>query len=191
MKEEVIDQREIQKLGGVYAKYPSAYIIKKLLSHIKAEKVLDVTYGVGRFYKLYRPYLLIAADVRAWNWIVTPDIFILKPVWGVKEVLDKLRLLGFNITFDCLVVDPPYGKEYHSRDWYSYLVGSPELIINSAFKLAEELDIPYVLLHYNKPPEPKGWKPIYTIKLIYVARYLNNPDLRPSPYILYRREGNA
>jgi len=184
---EFIDQREIQKLGGACSRYPVAYIIAKLLRTLKAERILDVTYGEGRFYKIYRPKLLLAADPNIWDWIVKPDAFIPCPVWNVGKILKKLGLESF----DCIVVDPPWGERHHKRPLYNNLTSFvfPETIINHAFMIAEDLHIPYLLLHYDKIVERKGWTRVRTIEFRYVSRYLNNPGLTKTTYfILYSNE---
>ena len=141
---QVLDQREIQRKGGLASRYPTAYIIAQFLKRYNFGRVLDVTFGVGRFYKIQRPKLLVGADIKKREWIVVPDIFIQKPVWGLRyeKQLEQLQ-------FDLLVVDPPWGQAQR-RTEYSEVVGTPEIIIEYAMKLAKELSIRYVLVHYNK-----------------------------------------
>ncbi|RLI85089.1 MAG: hypothetical protein DRP01_06965 [Archaeoglobales archaeon] len=181
-KHSVIDQREIQKIGGKASRYPTSYIVVSLLEkHGLFNSVLDVTYGQGRFYYYRRPRFLVGVDPRVWDWVVKPDIFIPKPVWAVKEVIKKL-----NIVFDVIVCDPPAwnpGTHYNKRDLYSFVVGSSKIIIQKTIELAKELDINYMLLHYKDVIN--GPKVVEDIEFIYVSRYLNNPDMRRTHFTLY------
>jgi hypothetical protein len=174
----MIDQREIQKLGGKAAKFPSAYVISLILSTINAQEVVDVTYGKGRFYAIYRPRYLVGADPKKWGWIVEPDEFYQVPVWKLLGIL--------NCCADVVVCDPPNWNtdvKYNRRDEYSYIIGTPSLIINYAIKLARKIDAPYLLLHFKKLID----LPIERdMELRWVSRYLHNEKLRTSHYTLYR-----
>ena len=75
------------------------------------------------------------------------------------------------------------GTRYNKRDEYSYVLGTSRLIIEKTVELARELGIRYMLLHYNKLID----LPIVeNIEFRYVARYLNNPELRTTYFTLYR-----
>ena len=177
-----VDQREIQKLGGRAARYPSSYIVVTLLEkHGLFSAVLDVTYGRGRFYYCKRPKLLVGVDPRVWGWVVQPDIFIPKPVWAAKPILKQM-----NFRFDVVVCDPPawnMGTRYNRREEYSFVIGSAQLIIEESVKLARELGVPYMLLHYNKLLN--NLEVVEDIEFVYVARYLNNPGMRTTHFTLY------
>jgi len=179
----IIDQRDIQKLGGKASKYPSSYIVYSILNkHGLYDNVLDVTYGRGRFYYYKKPKFLVAADPKVWEWIVKPDIFIPRPVWALKPILQNIKL-----TFDVIVCDPPQWKKntsYSRRDEYSYAIGSATLIINETIKLANQLGIEHMLLHYDKLLD--NAIVVEDILFRYVARYLNNPELRATHFTLYR-----
>jgi hypothetical protein len=178
----VIDQREVQKRGGQAARCPVSYVVYSLLSrHGLYDSVLDVTYGRGRFYCYKRPRLLVGADPKAWDWIVEPDIFIPKPVWALRRVLGALGL-----SFDVMVVDPPaWGdKRYNRRGEYSYAVGSAKTILAEAVKLAAGQGVPYILVHYQETLE--GLEVVEDVEFRYVARYLNNPNLRTTHFTLYK-----
>ena len=178
----IVDQRDVQRLGGKAARYPASYIVCTLLLDVDAHSVLDVTYGRGRFYYYMKPEFLVGADVKVWGWIVKPDIFIQKPVWALDKILNKI-----NIKFDVLVVDPPAwskGVSYNKREEYSYILGTPELIINEAIKLAKKHEIPYILLHFNKLLDKLPI--IENIEFRYVARYLNNPNFKTTYFTLYK-----
>lgn len=169
----VLDQRDVQKLGGRARLYPSSYVVVTMLErHGLFGNVLDVTYGRGRFYYYRRPKLLVGADPRVWDWVVRPDIFIPRPVWALKPVLSMM-----NIGFDVLVCDPPWraSSKYNKREEYSFILGTPKLIIEKSFELARELGIRYVLLHLDRLLD----KPVVEdVEFRYVARYLNNPGMR-------------
>jgi hypothetical protein len=171
-----LDQREIQKKGGKAAKFPSAYIIADILKSINAQSVLDVTYGKGRFYAIYRPNRLIGADPKKWDWIVEPDEFYQVPVWKLVEIFDG--------SADVVVCDPPRWNmdvQYNKRGEYNYIIGTPELIIKYATKIAKKIDA-YLLLHYNKllnlPVERD-------VQMRWIARYLNSERPSLSHYTLY------
>jgi len=177
-----IDQRDIQRRGGVYAKYPVAAIVADFLKSIRAKRVLDVTYGEGRFYKVYRPELLVGADPNVWEWVVRPDIFIPYPVWSVSKVLERIGLREF----DVIVCDPPWGERHRRRPQYNNLIAfaTAETIIKYAFELAKYLKTPYLLLHYDKLYKCEGWTRVRTVEFRYVARYLNNPGLSRTTYFI-------
>jgi len=181
----VADQHEIQRLGGRAAAYPTSYIVYSILSrHNLFNSVLDVTYGRGRFYAYAKPKLLVGADPKVWEWVVAPDIFIPKPVWALKPVLEKI-----GARFDVVVCDPPQwksGVHYHGRDEYSYVVGSVKLIIEHAFRLAKDLGVKYVLLHFDRLID--GYRVAEDVQFRYVARYLNNENMRATHFTLYEVE---
>ena len=181
----VVDQRDVQRLGGRAALYPASYIVVTLLERRGLfNRVLDVTYGRGRFYAYRRPRFLVGADPRVWEWIVAPDIFIPKPVWAVKSVLKHM-----NVRFDVVVCDPPFrqGTTYSDRDEYGYVLGTPRLIIEKTIELARELGIGYMLLHYS---ELIDLPIVENIEFRYVSRYLNNPGLRTTTYFTLYRVGS-
>jgi hypothetical protein len=174
----IVDQRDIQKIGGVVAKFPSAYVVGEILRDANAYSVLDVTYGKGRFYVVYRPKLLVGADPKRWDWIVEPDEFYEVPVWRVGEV--------FNGEADVVVCDPPQwnmGVRYRRRGEYGYIVGTPELIVRCAVDVARRVDATYLLLHFNRLVD----LPIERdVQMRWAARYLYSEKPRVSHYTLYR-----
>ena len=174
----IMDQRRIQKKGGLASRYPTSWIIAQFLQKYNFQNVLDVTYGVGRFYKIRRPSFLVGADPVKRDWVIKPDIFFQKPVWSLRfeKALE-------NYSFDVLVVDPPWGLPQRRKE-YSDLLGTPQIIIDYALKLARERCIKYVLVHYNKIlsgieiVENIGFKPW--------TRYLNIRDHLVTYFTLYR-----
>lgn len=186
MKEIFVDQREIEKLGGVAVKYPVSFLLSKIFRELQAKRILDVTYGRGRFYKVYRPKLLVGCDPVIWEWVVNPDIFIRRPVWGVYDVLKKINYFNFDI----IVVDPPFGQRGSKRPEYftEHALGGPDFIISCAFELATRIKTPYVLLHYKKRTRVPNWDIVKTIKFQYFARYLKNPETNNTYFILYENK---
>ena len=144
MTETIMDQREIQRKGGLASRYPTSWIIAQFLQKYNFQRVLDVTFGVGRFYKIKRPQFLVGADIKKRNWEVIPDVFFLKAVWSLRyeKSLD-------NYKFDVIVIDPPWGK-IQRRNEYSEILGTPEIILKYAIILAKEKGIKYALVHYSK-----------------------------------------
>ena len=148
---EVIDQREIQRLGGKAVKFPSSVLIKQLLDEtgIDYSFIFDCTYGEGRFYGYFRDKidLLVGADVEIWSWVVEPDLFVKKPVWSSYKVLKKLGLKP-----SLLIVDPPFSKwyRYEKRQLYHYVWAGAWTIVEYAVKAAEALHVKHVLVHWDR-----------------------------------------
>ncbi|MEM3830137.1 MAG: hypothetical protein QXV17_02595 [Candidatus Micrarchaeaceae archaeon] len=181
-----VDQREIQRLGGQYAFYPTAKLIEDLIRPL-SPRVLDVTFGKGRFYYFYRPKLLIGSDPNKWEWIVKPDIFYQLTVWALYDKLKKGEIkLPDDITL--VVVDPPRWTRctYRKREEYNSLIGTPDLIIQYANRTAQLLNATHLLLHYNTVPQLEKAQPTKVVKFRYLARYLNTENKNTSYYILYK-----
>ena len=107
----VVDQREMQRRGGVCARHPYSCFFCDVLQVLGIEKpiIVDLTYGVGSFYIACRDRIgrLIAIDIRRWEWVVEPDVFIQKPFWlAVNDIDDRA---------DIVVFDPPYASTPSSR----------------------------------------------------------------------------
>jgi len=182
-----IDQREIQRMGGLYTKFPSSFVVCNLLNH--AYKVLDVTYGEGRFYKLCRDALdvLVASDPKRWDWIVKPDLFYQFNVFYLYNLLCRERIKFPVRKIDAVVVDPPKWNKnnYNRRKMYNYIIGTPEKIIEYAGKIAKLLSSPYLIVHYDKVLDVENFRPIHVIEFKWYARYLNTKNNNTSFYILY------
>jgi hypothetical protein len=185
---EYVNQRDVQRKGGLYAKFPSSFIVCNLLSC--ANKILDVTFGGGRFYMLCHDALdvLAASDVKRWNWLVKPDLFYQFNVFYLYMLLSKKN---FNLPIikriDVVVVDPPRWKRsnYNRREMYNFLVGTPQSIIQFAGKIAKLLNSPYLVVHYDKVPDIENYRPIRIIEFEWYARYLNIENNNKSFCILY------
>jgi len=184
LTEEHIDQRDIQKKGNLFAKYPASYIILKILTKYNINYVLDVTYGRGRFYRLYRPKLLIGIDPIRWEWIVRPDEFYKMTVFHFFRSLRNGEVI-IDKDLDCVVIDPPKWNmvSYNKRDEYNFIIGTPKDIIEYGRKVNELVKAPYILLHFNQQL-PIG-EPIHIVKFRWLARYAHTEDKNLSYYILY------
>ena len=172
---DVIDQREVQKRGGVCAKLPSACVVSDILSAagIDARRltVFDTTYGRGTFWAAVRPRILIASDVVVHEWVVDPDVFIKKPVWHAAKLLEALE-----ITVDLVAVDPPWSVRGSStRRYYGVdvAIGSPRLILEKAVDAAVKLGARWLLLHLKEPWTPSGWRLVHEMKWMPITRYMN------------------
>jgi hypothetical protein len=65
---ERVDQRDVQKRGGDFARHPSSFIVCSLLIKYSLRRILDVTYGEGRFYYLCKTEVdIIGADPMKWS----------------------------------------------------------------------------------------------------------------------------
>jgi len=150
---QTITMQQLQKMGGKIARNQQSYIVSQLLLKHWLLSIHDCTYGQGRFYTLIRDRLIFLSggDIRIWiPWLVKPDLFILKPVWKQYDVLRYLK-----VRFDVIVIDPPfspYNRGQEKRKYYlpSEGLGTPTRIIISGIQLARLLNVPYILLHYNR-----------------------------------------
>ena len=185
----VVDQRDVQKRGGLCAKYPSSYVVCEMLRKHSIRRVLDVTFGRGRFYALCRRdiELLIASDPVKWPWLVYPDRFYQATAWQLYNLLKNNKVQVREV--DCVVVDPPRwsrGAEYRRRGEYNFLIGSPRLIIEYAAKAAALINAKHILLHYNKVVEVENYTPVHVVEFRWLARYLNTENKNTSYYIIYK-----
>lgn len=185
----IVDQREIQRRGGVCAKAPVSCLIKDMLENIGLEPgdlvVFDTTYGEGRFYLAWRPRLLIGADPFIHDWRVEPDIFIKKPVWSSWRVLVSL---GLESRINLVVVDPPWTQYRHRhRQPYNHILGTPETIIRETLKATRKLRAEYLLVHYKEPVKLEA-QLITGIRYKYLSRYLKNNGDKTTWFAIYRVE---
>jgi len=170
----IVDQREIQRRGGVCAKIPTACIVASLIDSAGIGRdivVLDLTYGEGRFWAATKPRLLIGADIRVYNWVVDPDIFIKKPAWAAWRIVANL-----GVRVDIVAVDPPWvhhGSDIRRQFGTVLALGTPEIILESALRAANGLGARYMLVHYKKQWAPKGWEIIDHVRFMPVTRYNN------------------
>jgi hypothetical protein len=184
---EVIDQRSVQKRGGDFARYPSSYVVCSLLRRYGIKRVLDVTYGEGRFYYLCRHELeIVGVDPVKWEWVVKPKVFLQENVFELHTALEH-GLVKLQQP-DVVVIDPPKWNPlvpYRRRSPYNYIVGTPKLIIKYGSRVAAILKAPYLLLHFRELLELENYKPIHVIEFTWIARYLFTANKNKSLYILY------
>jgi len=106
----VSDQREWQKVAPKNA-FPMffAAILNELKSFSERRKIADLTYGRGLLHIFTKPRTIIhAIDVKRWNWIVDPDLFLLGRFEMRYKELDEED-------YDFVVFDPPFPCEATSR----------------------------------------------------------------------------
>jgi len=184
---EFIDQRQVQRYGSDFAKYPSSFVVCSLLRRYNLRKVLDVTYGEGRFYKLCHNVLeIIAADPMRWQWVVKPKQFYQMNVFQLYLMIRDGKIQLESV--DVVVVDPPKWSmtvSYNRRDMYDFIIGTPNLIIEYAAKVAQQLKTKHLLVHYRELLKLERFKPIHVIEFMWFARYMNTDNKNKSLYILY------
>jgi hypothetical protein len=180
-------QHRIQSHSGPYNRYPTAVIIARILNTFNINSVLDITYGKGRFYKIFRPSKLIAADPVKREWLVKPDLFYHVNCFKLYEILKDQK-----IQVDCVVVDPPKWGNYNynkfSRPEFNYIEGTPEQIIWYGYKIAKLINAAYILVHYNKQVKLPDYGPVYLAKFYWRTRYANAGN-KYSLFILYKLDG--
>jgi hypothetical protein len=141
-------------------------IVRRLLGRVYARigrclNILDLTYGIGRFYRESRHLInrIIAVDVERYEWEVEPTIFHQMDCRVfVHRVLNGEIGVG---VVDVVVVDPPWSAEKHGvkpretgvalRPYHTSGVDS-ESIVRAAVKLSRFTSKP--LLYRYKEPLP-------------------------------------
>ena len=185
---ECVDQRDIQSRGGDFAKYPSSYIICSLLRKHGLKKVLDVTYGEGRFYYLCKSELeIIGADPVKRSWVVKPKQFYQLNVFQLHLMLRDGKLSIEPV--DAVVVDPPrWGTDvvYRGRDMFNFIIGTPKLIIEYAARVARLVKTRHLLAHYRELLKLEGFEPDHVVEFIWLARYAYTENKNKSLFILYK-----
>jgi hypothetical protein len=184
-KIEEIRQLDIQKLGGIYHKYPVSKVVADMISNL-GNIVVDTTYGKGRFYAVYRPQLLIGIDVKKWNWIVKPDRFFNCTTWQFYNMLRRKSI--FIEHADIVVADSPkWHNNKYKRSEYNYIIGTPKLIIYYAYNVAKLLNARYLLLHYYKIVGDiiDKDKIARVIRYYFISRYTHVGPKTFSYFILY------
>ncbi len=181
----LVDQRDIQRRGGVCVRFPVSCLIKDLLVEVGLQPenlvILDTTFGEGRFYGAWRPKLLLGSDIRILRWIVQPDWFTLSPSWSVWTRVQKL-----GVKPDIVIVDPPfspYTRGTEGRKHYLPVTGfgSPTSILEGGLESAKRLGCNTVLVHFNELYIPKGWKLEKQVGFLFLTRYLKQ-DMNNKTY---------
>jgi len=132
--------------------YSVMLYIFRLLGFPVGVKILDLTYGVGRFYRLiksvYKPFI-IGVDIARHKWEVEPNVFIQKDC--TKLTIDEVRRYG---DINIVVVDPPWNhvkrggtSEMISVSKMPYHIPNvnPWQIVYAALRLAKELNTPLIV----------------------------------------------
>jgi hypothetical protein len=180
-----VDQRDVQKRSITCHDYPGSYVVADILKKFNIKRVLDVTYGRGRFYKAYRPELLIGSDPVKWGWLVYPDKFYQLTVFQLNMKL-RSREIEIPKIIACVVVDPPKWSangRYNKRDEYNFIIGSPKLIIEYAKLVAQQIMAKYLLVHYREVLNLG--KIVYVVRYMWLARYAYTKDKNISYFALY------
>jgi hypothetical protein len=137
-------------------------VVRKLLGYVyngRPLSILDLTYGVGRFYRLSRAMIgrIVAVDVRKYEWEVEPTVF-----YQVDCRVFVNRVLRGEIELgdiDVIVVDPPWSSEKRgakpretgvSKQPYHMRGVDSRTIIQAALKLSQALGKP-LLYRYKEP----------------------------------------
>ncbi|MCC6024534.1 MAG: hypothetical protein LM600_07530 [Thaumarchaeota archaeon] len=122
--------------------------------------VIDLTYGVGRFYRIARSRikLLIGVDIVRYAWEIKPDLFYQMPcqMFVDKVLRNEIVLPG---SVDLVVIDPPWSHE--KRGVFPKKIGISNMpyhlefvnsrsIINAATRLAKHLNT-LLLYRYKEP----------------------------------------
>jgi len=153
---------EVFSLGMRYKSYDIMYM---LLYRVYRElgingimRLVDLTYGRGRFYRRFPrgKLYIIAIDPYRHEWEVEPDEY---HQVTAAEYVDSIVNGGRGITLDVIVVDPPWSHEkrgrsprytgissmpYHQRGVRSYD------IISSALDLRKHYGVP-LIYRYKEP----------------------------------------
>jgi hypothetical protein len=137
-------------------------IVRKLLGYVyngRPLSIVDLTYGVGRFYRLSRSMIgrIVAVDIRKHEWEVKPTTFYQMDCRVfVDKVLNGEIELG---DVDIVVVDPPWSHEKRgvmtreagiSRQPYHLRGVDSKSIIHAALRLSKAFNKP-LLYRYREP----------------------------------------
>jgi hypothetical protein len=159
-------------------------IVRRLLSYIYTGRplnIVDLTFGVGRFYRLSRSMIgrIIAVDIERHKWEVKPTVFYhMDCRIFVDRVLKGEIELG---DVDVIVVDPPWSSEkrgvkpreigisslpYHISGVHS------KPIVQAAMRLSMALNKP-LLYRYKEPLECKHLvRAVAEVRMMYDKGYI-------------------
>lgn len=157
--------RAVEVNGSKYKSYDIVYILLGRLGLLGRTRLLDLTYGLGRFYRRARLYgvCVTGVDIQRLDWEVPPCEFIQMDAREYAEGVIRGELDPGRV--DLVVVDPPWNHEKRNNvSKYSYVSGSLGFshyhmrgvrsrdIIRAAQRLAGHLGVP--LLYRYKEPLP-------------------------------------
>jgi len=141
------------------------YIFRELRLPIGV-RVLDLTYGVGRFYRKvineFKPYI-IGVDIARHEWEVPPAEF----------YLTDARYFNQPVEADVVVVDPPWSAEKRGvmarhtgiSALPYHMPAKPEQLIRAARSTAHRLRVPLIAKYY-KPVEPASLLIVHNITMM-------------------------
>jgi len=148
----VIDQRELQEIS-ICREYPYSCLIKLIVEifGIENSSVLDLTFGIGEFYRFWKPAYLVAFDVVNWKkkgfeWIIEPNEFY------ETSFIHAEKILG-NRKFDIVIFDPPYdikpcGSIKNRKPWLYHGKENLKIMINYFPKIAKKYADKYVIIKF-------------------------------------------
>lgn len=163
----IVEQREVQREGGVCAKYPSSCLVRRLLNAVgllqwgSMLRVLDLSYGEGRFWAALRSKVVVVGfDIAQLRWVVPPRYFVNDSAlnWRRYEAMIE-RVLGGQP--DLVVADPPfspYDRGWERRRHYRERCSISE-ILTGAEKAAQYYNAP-LLIHFSGRYIPYGFQVI-------------------------------
>jgi hypothetical protein len=183
-------------------------IVKKLLGYVYTGRplnIVDLTYGVGRFYRLSKPMIgrIVAVDATRHRWEVRPTTFY---QMGCRVFVDKVLNGEIGLgDVDIIVVDPPWSHEKRgvatretgvSRQPYHLRGVDSRSIIQATVRLAKVLGKP-LLYRYREPlPCSHLVLAVAEVKMMYNKGYIyygvcdsrapdffegSRPTVRPPP----------
>jgi hypothetical protein len=160
-------------------------IVQRLLGYIYAGRplsIVDLTFGVGRFYRLSRSMIgkIVAVDIERYRWEVEPTVFYQMDCRiFVDRVLKGEIYLG---DVDIIVVDPPWSSEKRgvrpkrtgiSNQPYHMSGINSKSIVQAAIRLSRTLSKP--LLYRYKEPLPCRHiiRAVTEVKIMYNKGYIH------------------
>jgi hypothetical protein len=184
---EHVNQRDVQRRGGCFSKYPTSFVVCYLLRRYGIRKVLDVTYGEGRFYYLCKDeVIVVGSDPVRREWVTMPKEFHQLNVFQLYGMVrdGALRLPKV----DAVVADPPKWTRNatYRRSAFNYIIGTPELIIEYASRIARLTKTTYLLTHYKDLVKLDDFKLAHVIEFTIMTRYLNLRNRNKSLFTLYK-----
>lgn len=153
-----VRQQDVQRRGGVCARYPVSCLIVDLLREaevlrpLERLRVLDMTFGEGRFYPAWRP-VVYAFDVRRMRLHYRPARIVYAPCFRWREYEgDIAEVLG---GVDLVVVDPPFSRRGPSNNRAPHfhtdsLTYSEAIVRSCGLAAARRFGAP-LLYHYPRP----------------------------------------
>jgi len=173
----VVDQRNIQSRGRACVKFPVSCLIRDLLIESgilkpnKELKVLDLTYGEGRFWGAIPEAKVWGFDILKLNWVINPYVFFNE---SCEKWKNEVKVL--NNCFDLVVVDPPFMPHNRSPKMRKYYEdrGNLPLILKEGKEASEYFKAP-LLVHFMWKCVPYGFHVLSEAWFQAFTRYLNKP----------------